>query len=127
MPDEFTNYDTVVFGDNHHPFSTAQNHVFNCGTFLRRKLDEVDIKPRVGLIRSDGTVEPYELDISQDRVAVEAVDSLSETSPELTQFLDDLRDLRLSTHDFKVLMQRVLSKPGLDRVVKQIILEAMEE
>ena len=41
-------YDIIVYGDNHKGFMTmvGKTTVFNCGTLMRRKSDEVDYEPQ---------------------------------------------------------------------------------
>lgn len=69
----------AVFGDNHKGFMhylPAPNGkdtcvVFNCGTFMIRKRDEVDYAPRVGLLTGAGTnfasMRSVPLDTSEDK------------------------------------------------------------
>lgn len=61
-------YDVIVFGDNHKPFERVIDGqvYFNCGSVMRRKADEFDHKPRVGLLMNDGRVLSHYLDTTQD-------------------------------------------------------------
>lgn len=56
-------FTTAVFGDNHIAFELPfpdkdqiRPHVFNCGGFMRRRSDQRDYYPSVGLLHKDGTV-----------------------------------------------------------------------
>jgi len=62
-------YDVIVYSSNHKGFlvKVGKTTVFNCGTLMRRKFDEKDYRPQIGLLYADGTVEPYNLDISKDQ------------------------------------------------------------
>lgn len=66
-------YDVAIFGDNHKPFDvpakdkTGGLWMFNCGGFMRRRIDEKDHKPRVGLLYKSGKVKTHYLDVSKDR------------------------------------------------------------
>ncbi len=57
-------YDAVIIGDNHKFFQ--MNKYMNCGTLLRRKRDEADHQPCVGLLMSDGKWQRHLLDTSKD-------------------------------------------------------------
>lgn len=69
-------YDAAVFGDNHKRFYDEGGPcpIFNPGTFIRRKSDEIDHKPVVGLLYKDGRVEQRALDCSEDDVAAKVKD-----------------------------------------------------
>jgi hypothetical protein len=66
---KFRGHDVYIFGDNHHGFHKKMkdgSFVWNCGLPIRRKSDEANIRPRVGLLRSNGEVVPHYLDTSAD-------------------------------------------------------------
>lgn len=65
---KFRGYDAAVVGDNHKPWRlvVGQCRVRNGGTFIRRKADEVDYRPSVGLLDSDGYWSTHYLDTSAD-------------------------------------------------------------
>jgi hypothetical protein len=85
--DKLKGYDAAVFGDNHRGFQFHFKyakfrpidgdrsvhsgshfcHVMNCGTFIRRRSDEINYKPRVGILHRDGTIEAHHLNTSEDR------------------------------------------------------------
>ena len=65
----YKGYDTIIFGDNHQGFVTTigQTHIMNCGSLIRLKSDQIDYKPQVGLLYSDGSIQSYYLDITTDK------------------------------------------------------------
>jgi hypothetical protein len=73
LRDRLEGFRVAIFGDNHHGFNcelpgrSTGIEVYNCGTFLRRKVDEISLRPSVGIIYSDGTVKRHFLDTSLDR------------------------------------------------------------
>jgi hypothetical protein len=60
-------------------FLHRHSYFFNNGTFFRRKSDEVHYRPWVGLLRSDGTIDPHYLDTSKDKFVDAEDDSEVET------------------------------------------------
>lgn len=108
MDEKLKGYDVAVFGDNHSGFlATGKPTIFNCGTFMRRRISEVDYRPMVGLLHSDGSVEPHYLDISGElmstpqpmnlpkivdgRISRAMVKDLKNLDPESLDFLDLLK------------------------------------
>jgi DNA repair exonuclease SbcCD nuclease subunit len=69
---ELHDLDCVISGDNHKEFCVEKNEtlVYNCGPLMRRKSDEADIRPRIGLLVEDGygglEVRSVRLDTSKD-------------------------------------------------------------
>jgi len=125
---KYRGWDVVVYGDNHKGFLSERNctKVLNCGTFMRRKTDEVNYKPCVGLIYNTGLVERHFLDCSQDVIKRGAVEPDAGENLELKDFLESLTELGNSELDFHDTMKQALEGPDVSNRVKQLILEAME-
>lgn len=126
---KFYGYDVVVYGDNHKGFMThaGKTTIFNCGTLMRRKSDEIDYKPQVGLLLKSGEIVPHYLDISEDKY-LETMEE--EISPELdmTSFMKELEKLGETVLDFKERMEQLfLHTKKISTQAKQIIIEAMEK
>lgn len=120
-------YDVALFGDNHEGFmiETPKDLViFNCGGFIRRKSDEIDYKPQVGIIYSDGSVMPHFLDTSIDQFQPD-VEKRQEVPVNLKAFLDTLENLGEQALDFREAVMQHLSE--VDEKTGQIILKSMEE
>jgi DNA repair exonuclease SbcCD nuclease subunit len=119
-------YDVVVYGDNHKGFLTqiGETQIFNCGTLMRRKSDEIDYIPQVGLLLDTGVVIPYFLDISKDEYIAEAKERV-EPSLEMGDFFDELEKLGKTALDFKESMEEFFRGGGMSAEANQIILDAM--
>ena len=129
---EWAGYTTVIFGDNHKGWYARldmvdqSQYIFNCGGLMRRKSDELNYKPQVGLIHQSGRVTPYLLDISKDVFEPVEQDKPAQANPELAAFLDDLVSLENAALDFREAVRRTLDKQKPPAMVRQILLEAME-
>ncbi len=128
----FGGYDVVVLGDNHKGFCVELCYpgpiVFNCGTLMRRKTDEVDYKPMVGLIHRSGKVQPYYLDTRHDRIRT-VVDNGTDRAfaiPGFEEFLGELCDLQATVLDFATVLERIFLKRKTPANVQKAILEAMD-
>ena len=122
-------YDIIVYGDNHKGFLThaGKTTIFNCGTLMRRKSDEIDYRPRIGLLLESGVVVSHYLDISKDKHLDEVTSAKMNEDLDLSDFMDELEKLGKTALDFKEAMKEFLSKGKTLSEVKQIILKAMEK
>lgn len=118
-------YDAVVIGDNHTPWEVAgKPYVWNNGGFLRRRVDEKDHKPRLGLLQSDGSVVPHYLNIKRDKFAVPDPDN-EVAEDGVIEFVKSLRELTDSTLDFEDAVLRWLERKAVSEGVRRKVLEAM--
>jgi hypothetical protein len=120
-------YDVAVFGDNHIPFLARVGlcSVLNCGTFIRRKTDEIDYAPGVGIIYSDGTVKRRRLDTSGDLFHAQAKDR-PEVAFNMKEFIERLEELGEHGLDFKEAVENHLKTEDVHPKVKEIILAALD-
>lgn len=119
-------YDLAVFGDNHKPFQRCKPgrpRVYNCGGFMRRKIDELDHRPSVGLLRADGSVGRHYLDVSKDQF----ITPEHAAGADFGDFLEQLRRLGDSALDFGEAVRRELGRPGVPAGVRRLLLGALEE
>lgn len=131
-------YDLAVFGDNHKGFlkqvTTSKPGelekvctVLNCGGFMRRKSDEKEYQPSVGLLYSDGSVERRPLDCSQDKfVDVKEVENYLDKIG-VDTFIDSLLELGDAAVSFDEMVQRVLDRKKVDERVKEFIIKALNK
>lgn len=65
-------YIAAAFGDNHKGFLTkvGKCQVMNCGTLIRRSVDEIEYKPQIGLLWNDGKITSLLLDTSNDKFMI---------------------------------------------------------
>jgi len=128
-------YDVSVFGDNHKRFlrylkwnDGRTTTLLNCGAFMKRKQDERDYEPSVGLIYSDGSVERAPLDCSQDKFTDvdEMFGEAFRSVTGLQTFIDELCSLGDHALDFGEAVRQVLKQGTVEEGVKSIILTALE-
>ena len=120
-------FDLAVFGDNHHGFEVmTPGHdmpsVYNCGCFVRRRSDERHLRPAVGVIYSDGTVERRYLDTKHDRfldiVEPAVVKSLGMDYEELMNILRNAADTVASFRDaVRVFLRESKVDPAVESVI----------
>jgi hypothetical protein len=115
-----------VFGDNHKGFMVG-SRLINCGTFLRRKSDERDYRPMVGLLYSDGHIEPHYLDTSADLWTMEFGTAGDEKQEEFqaAEFVESVKSLSPDSLDFQSALSVRLSQPDATPDVRRIVLEAV--
>lgn len=117
-------YDVAVFGDNHKGF--LKGNILNCGTFYRRRSDERDYEPKVGLLHDDASITLHKLDVSEDKFLDD--DNLIDDSRdggEFSDLLDDLRKIDKDSLDFRAIVKRVLDESGCRDGVRQLVLQAV--
>lgn len=128
--EQLKSYDVVVYGDNHKGFlaKNTPTEIFNCGTLMRRKSDEIDYEPQVGLLLANGLVVQHRLDISKDKYITKAEEQFN-ASLEMGDFFDELEKLGKTSLDFVEAMKEFLHVHGgkTSAEAKQIILDAMEK
>lgn len=120
-------YDAAVFGDNHIGFCAKAGtcNVINTGGFIRRKSDELDYSPRVGLLMSDGSIDTHFLETKHDKF-VEIVEE-GETLPlDMQAFIKGLKSFEQLGTNFREIVENHLRQDDIDGPVKDIILEALE-
>lgn len=126
---DLAGYDVAVFGDNHKGFLThcGATTVFNCGGLMRRKSDEIEYTPQVGLLHQSGKVTIHELDTSQDIITKTTEKEPTDEDMELQEFLEQLTGLENSCLDFREAVEQALDQKKLSKAVTRIVLEAMEK
>jgi DNA repair exonuclease SbcCD nuclease subunit len=127
---KWSGYDVVVYGDNHKGFNRkiGGTIVYNCGTLMRRKSDEINYKPRVGLLMEDKSVVTHFLDTSADKYIDRAsLSKAKDSSLDTKEFFDELEKLGNTALDFKDAMKEFLHRHNTADPVKRIINRAMEK
>jgi hypothetical protein len=127
---KFAKFDVVFSGDNHIPFDVkiGNTTVHNCGTFIRRKANEIPIQPSVCLLHRSGKVARQYLDTSADKFtdASRQVQKVMGDSEVLGDFLESLEELDLSSVDFRQQLWRVAQEPGVRQEVRDLLLEVLD-
>ncbi len=123
-------YDAAVFGDNHKGFKTNSNikpHIINCGTLMRRKIDEIDYQPQVGLLLDDGDIIAHHLDVSKDKfIDVDEAREKEKQEIDATQFLTELKNLGADSLDFRDAVHKYMNKKNVSEDVRENVLGAIE-
>ena len=122
-------YDTAVFGDNHKGFDAEaiSCQVFNSGCLIRRKSDERDYLPAVGLLHPDGKVTRHYLDVSEDKW-IDPVDKSDSAEVEgLAEFLAELSKLDADSLDFREATNRWVNDNKVDDDVRRLLFDIMGE
>lgn len=121
-------YDIALFGDNHTPFQSMSKCgclVYNNGGFMRRKSDEVNCTPSVGLIKSDKTMERKYLDVSKDKfLDREEIEVMVGGGIDAEDLINELNALGDAPISFKELLSKALDS-GVREGVRQAVLRAM--
>jgi Calcineurin-like phosphoesterase len=118
-------YDVAVFGDNHQGFSKGT--VWNCGSMMRRRADQKDYRPSVGLLKKDGTVIRHHLDCSKDIFTEDAVELAEQLYEGTAAFLAELGASAGHAIDFLEALTRFLDKNGIDGDLRKAVLQRCEK
>lgn len=131
-------YDAAIFGDNHkgfliHPEGVRCNSILNNGTFYRRKRDEIEYSPQIGILRSDGFIESVELDCSEDvfleKSLFERTKEMAGESMKDASLGSDLSSLSLDSLDFQSSVESALISKEIkvDPIVSQIVRDILKD
>ena len=105
--------------------------VINCGGFQRRKMDERQHKPSVGLLKVDAKtgerrIERHYLDVSQDRFIDEGNNVSAESWSGMEDLLQELSDLGDSTINFEEALKRAIGSKDVSIMVREAVLNGLE-
>ena len=137
---QLTQFDVVVFGDNHKGFKTtiqcpfrnkkgyaSKTSVFNCGTLMKRTIDEVCYVPRVGIIMDDGTIKIHYLNTEHDIIDTEHIRHATTPELDVTEFMDALEGLQRNPLDFRLAVEHWIQKTKPSKEIEQELLASMEK
>ena len=126
-------YDCAVYGDNHRGFLNyvdpdRPDSLINCGSFIRRKSDEIDNRPMIGCIRLSGKIEPHYLDVSKDRIISKEseITSNARVPIGILEFVEDLNKLNDEQLNFREALIRYLDSHDARPEVRRAVLESIE-
>jgi len=128
-------YDAAVIGDNHNGFHHRQEIAFPysamdiliSGTFIRRKRDERECTPCVGLLDSDGSIRRRFLETVEDKwVDLEGkVESLL-SEGDVGSLVEELKNLGDGGLNFLDALRHALSSLKVPASVREIVLKCAE-
>ena len=134
LAEELRGFNVAIFGDNHTAFvnETVSPIIVNHGGFIRRNSDEVDKRPAVVVVMSDGSIKlvrrPKEMRRLDKFLPPDELKMLSvEVSPLFSseEFLNGLKDLSSDSIDFKSFFSAFAKKhkisPGAFRVISSAL------
>ncbi len=123
-------YQAAIFGDNHKPFCAPAGlcNVFNHGGFMRRNSDEVEHKPALGLLMSDGTWQRHYLDTSEEKIdAGTETKSVEAEQKNAEEFVKDLKRLGHTSLDFVEAVNVYLKTHKVSKSAQRILTEALND
>ena len=122
-------YDVIVYGDNHIPFERKLKDriIFNCGSLMRRNIDQIAYKPSVGLLHTDGTIVRHYLK--------EGLGTFVEPTEGITSDFDwsrlkgELEQLSTGTLNFEELLHQAIeaAMSDLTSEVRSLILDSISK
>ncbi len=122
-------YDAAVFGDNHKHFHKVVNdfHLWNNGTFMRRKSDEKDYQPAIGILTRSGKVIRHELDVSQDKFLTteEVMERVLNSGAIFGDFAKTLENLGEGPINFSELCRQVLESSSKGEAVRNVVIRLL--
>jgi len=124
---DLVGYDVAVTGDNHIGFLGAAGdcQIINVGGFIRRKSDEIDYQPGIGIIFDDSTVKRVRLDTIIDKFHP-AAQGRKEVPFNMKEFIEGLEGLGEHGLDFRQAVENHLRTNEVHPRTKEIIIKAME-
>lgn len=124
-------YDTAIFGDNHKGFLYEPKNgppIFNCGTFIRRKIDEREYSPQVGLIHSSGRITPFALDCSDDNfLNVEGMETMADSLLGATDFINELAGIGRCAINFRDAVKEFCERNDVGSIVQSYLSDFMDD
>lgn len=120
-------YRVAVFGDNHKGFQLklkTGTNVLNCGGFIRRKSDEIDYRPTVGILRDDGSIvrQPLITDRDQFRTDKEMEEVVE---VDMSGFVEELSNLGEHGLDFRETVRMAMKNKKVPGPVKEMVLSCL--
>lgn len=133
IKEKLKGYNVAVVGDNHRGFlhdpKDGNCIILNSGCTIPRRSDERDLRPSVGLLKQDGTVERYYLDTSKDKWAdPEDVAKDVAKALDLGRFTKAMNELTNNPLDFREAVLRHIrsNKDDMPEEVRCNLLAFME-
>lgn len=119
-------YRWAVFGDNHKGFYLHSQFILNCGTFIRRKSDEVAYRPQVGVLYSKGMMRTVPLDVGKD-VFRPVVELPAEVPLDMESFIEGLQGLGEHGLNFREAVENYVRQHlELPKPVTDLLLQSLQ-
>lgn len=123
-------FNLCVYGDNHKGFGCMLDTTlhYNCGCLIRRKQDEKQYYPGIGLLCLEGdklSMDRYELDTSLDKFVDEPVKE--EVVFKIEGFIEDLKAAQGIELDFEAALQLYVKHNKVGKSVYNVLFAALQE
>lgn len=131
LADSLSGYDVAVFGDNHKQFDMKLKtykgtvNVFNNGTLMRRKQDELESVPRFGVIMSDASVESIPINVEGETYTVLTNEDRPDAA-DFSEYIEELQDMASDSIDFRDAVVLHMKHHDVPSGVKDHVLRAIE-
>jgi DNA repair exonuclease SbcCD nuclease subunit len=116
-------FDFLIFGDNHTPFEKVDKKsgisLINCGSTMRRRIDEINKKPSFVVLYSDKTFERKYFDISEDNFDIKVNERLAVDSSEIMGFVMYLNELDVNPFDVNGMLQSYIHTNNVSEDVRE--------
>lgn len=126
---KYPQFDCIITGDNHVPFIEKYKGriLVNVGSMMRTRADQINYKPAVWLYYAGkNDVVPVYLPIEKDVISREHIEVKQERNERIDAFISKLKtDFKL-TMSFEENLNRFFAKNAVNKKVKQIILNYLE-
>lgn len=121
-------YDFAIFGDNHKGFHHYQDNtqIINCGGFIRRRIDEIDYKPRIWILYNDKSVEKIYMKNRQEITEQIKRKNIADADYNIKDFVDSMNDLEESSTDYKAICSEYMESHSTPKNVRKIVMASME-
>lgn len=124
-------YDAAVFGDNHKPFYARAKegrpcHVLNCGSLMRRTVDQRDYNPAAWLLHQDGSFTKQLLDCNADKLTDTGGDLAYQPDEALQEALAAASGLAGRQVDFEAELRRAADRTEVSPAARQLLLSFVE-
>ena len=120
-------YDCALFGDNHKTIHHTSDSItlFNPGTFLRRRVDDIDHRPCVGILLSNGTVKKRYLDCSSDVIV--RIEKKAEFDGGVVGFAEELKGVQSRTIDYREAVVLASDHPEVSSGARSLMLDSISQ
>lgn len=130
VKEKLKGYDVALFGDNHKFLfrpSDEEVTILNPGTFMRRTTHDLDHKPCVGLLHSDGTVTIHYLDTSKDvYLNRDEMQQRKKDKANFSDFVEGLTNIGDSEFDFPRAVKYFLDNNQVKSETKKEIIRMLQ-
>ncbi len=131
---QYPEYDLILTGHNHKPFTEHYGHkgsryttLANPGSLMRQDADQIDFRPRVYLYYADtNTVEPVYLPLESGVVSREHIEEREERDDRISAFITKLETDWEAGVNFQDNLEQFYQTNETEQDVKNIINESME-